>query len=99
MLRAFEEGGGAGGEGNVGAGGAGDGFLELGGMRRFAEETGFAFAEAVLERAVAAGAVRVQEVAVFLVALPDGGDDGAGSWTLQAQARAPLRWAGARRPR
>ena len=63
MLRAFEEGGETGGEGNVGAGGAGDGFLELGGVSRFAEEAGFAFAEAVLECAVAAGAVGVQEVA------------------------------------
>ena len=63
LLRAFEEGGEAGGEGNVGAGGAGDGFLELGGMGRFAEKAGFAFAEAVLEGMIAAGAVGVQEVA------------------------------------
>ena len=76
LLGTREEGGEAGGEGNVGAGGAGDGFPELGGVGRFAEEAGFAFVEAVLEGAVAAGAVRVQEVAVFLVALPDGGDDG-----------------------
>ena len=45
-------------------------------MGRFAEKTGFPFAEAVLEGPVAAGAVRVQEVAGFLIALPDGGEDG-----------------------
>ena len=77
LLRAFEEGGEAGGEGNVGADGAGDGFLELGGMGRFAEKAGFTFVEAVLEGAVAAGAVGVEEVVVVLVALPDGGNDGA----------------------
>ena len=77
LLRAFEEGGEAGGEVDVGTGGAGDGFLEFGGVGRFAEEAGFAFAEAVLEGAVAAGAVGVQEVVVVLVALPDGGNDGA----------------------
>ena len=76
LLGPAQEGGEAVGEGNVGASGAGDGLLELGGMRRFAEKAGFAFAEAVLEGAIAAGAVRVQQVAVFLVALPDGGDDG-----------------------
>ena len=63
LLRAFEEGGEAGEEGNVGAGGAGDGFLEFGGVGRFAEKAGFTFTEAVLEGAVAAGAVGVQEVA------------------------------------
>ena len=77
MFGAGEEGGEAVGEGEVDAGGAGDGFPELGGMSRFAEEAGFAFVEAVLEGTVAAGAVRVQEVAGFLVALPDGGEDGA----------------------
>ena len=75
LLGPLEEGGEAGGKGNVGAGGAGDGFPELGGMGRFAEEAGFAFSEAVLEGAVAAGPVRVQEVTGFLIALPDGGDD------------------------
>ncbi len=76
-LGSREEGGEPVGEGNVGAGGAGDGFLELGGMGRFAEKSGFPFAEAVLERPVAAGAVRVQEVAGFLVTFPDGGEDSA----------------------
>ena len=77
LLLAGEEGGEAGREVHVNAGGAGDGFKELGGVGGFAEETGFAFVETVLEGAVAAGAVRVQEVAVIGQALADRGDDGA----------------------
>ena len=46
-------------------------------MCGFAEETGLAFTKAVLEGTVAAGAVRVQEVAGFGQALPDGVHDGA----------------------
>ena len=75
LLRAGEESGEAVGEGNVGSGGAGDGFPELGRMGRFAEKAGFAFLKSVFQGSVATGTVRVQEVAGFLIALPDGGDD------------------------
>ena len=75
LFVAGEEGGEAGGELEVPADGAGDGFPELGGMGGFAEEAGFAFVEAVLEGTIAAGAVRIQEVAGFGQALADCGYD------------------------
>ena len=72
LLLALHEGSEAGWDIDVDAEDVVDLLLELGGMGRLAEDTHFAWLEAVGEGLIAAGSVRIEDVARLFVALAHG---------------------------